>query len=92
MAITYLTSINTQAPASPIRQSRIGMGPLASLSMQVAPPRWRPLNYSAPKTQARTVCVSRTLALRALTFLKMAVFWRGSNALPLKGQRYPLSR
>lgn len=91
-AITYLSGPQPQAPA-PLQAPRpLALGASTALALRVPPPLWRPLRYVAPQLQARTVLIPRPLLLQALAGLKMTVFWRGSQALPLKGQRYPLSR
>lgn len=91
-AITYLTGIQAQAPAPLLKPRPLALTAMTSLVARLPPPLWRPLRYVAPQTQARTFLIPKPLLLQALASLKLTLFWRGSQAPPLKGQRYPLSR
>jgi hypothetical protein len=91
-AITYLPGVYLQAPASALVPRPLPLAARTALVMRVAPVLWKPLYYPTVQARGRTVLVPRPLVLQALTALKMTLFWRDSNALPLRGQRYPLSR
>ena len=91
-AITYLSGINIQAPPPLLVPRPLMLQAQTGLLARVAPRLWKPLRVGAPQAQARTILVPRPLLLQALASLKVTLFFRGSQALPLKGQRYPLSR
>jgi hypothetical protein len=91
-AITYLSGVYPQAPAPVLAPRPLPLAARTALVMRVAPALWKPLYYHTVQARGRTVLVPRPLVLQAMTALKMTLFWRGSNALPMRGQRYPLSR
>jgi hypothetical protein len=91
-AITYLSGVYPQASAPVLAPRPLPMAAWTAPVVCMAPALWKPLYYSTVQARGRTVLVPRPMVLRAMTALKMTLFWRGSNALPMRGQRYPLSR
>ena len=92
LSITYLTGIQAVAPPPPVVPVPPPLPAQIALLTRVAPPLWHPLAYGAGQYCAPPVVIQVPPSLHGTTALKMTVFFRGSQALPLKGQRYPLSR
>lgn len=68
------------------------LAPRGVVAMRLMPPFWKSLSFASAQPTVRTMLIPRPLYLRAMTQLKITLFWRASSGMPLKGQRWPLTR
>lgn len=91
--ITYLTGGYGVAPAILLPLTLMTPRGSTILVARLAPKLWKPIRYAAPQAQGPITVKPRPLQLLGWIALVMTPFWRSSSdAIPIKGQRYPLSR
>ena len=75
-ALTYLTTLETQAPPM-VPPQRLNLRAMMERGMRQPPPFWRPLSLGASQTQAPLLKAPQRLNLRAMMERVMTLFWRG---------------
>lgn len=91
-ALTYLTGTYPATLGAVLPVRPLTLSARQAIVLRLMPPRWRGLTYRLPQPMARTVLIPRPVFLHALAAVRLAIFWRSAQGLPMKGQRYPLSR